>query len=371
MVLGAGKSTFLNVLSARQKASSGLFSLNGRNYSCYEWYTLASGHRFQNLIGFVPQDDQGVYSEFTVFENLFWAGKFQLPHHTDNKEVRKLADSVIHSLGLDHVRDIRVGSLHKRGISGGERRRCSIGISMMAKPHLLFLDEPTSGLDASSSATVIKLLKTLTKERNLTVMCSIHQPRQKIFSMFNSLIFLSTGGKLIYSGEASLARPYFERLGYVNEEEHNPADFLLDISSGVLKRKHHPKDIHSHDLSATWTDMMMQFETPTIHTTQNIERYKTKHPHLRPPALKQFLFQTQRCILLMNKSFKVKIMDTMIIISGAALLTLLEGVMVLTHEYNEAPVAFHILVKINENPDIIPLNRLWYFSMSPINDWLQ
>jgi ABC-type multidrug transport system ATPase subunit len=346
-----------------------VFTLNGRQYSCHEWYTLISGHHFQ--IGFVPQDDQGVYSEFTVFQNLFWAGRFQLPHQTSNDEVRKLADSVIFSLGLDLVRDTRVGSVHKRGISGGERRRCSIGLSMMAKPHILFLDEPTSGLDASSSTTVITILKKLTKERNLSVLCSIHQPRQKIFSMFNSLIFLGNGGKLVYSGEAKLARPYFERLGFLNDEESNPADFLLDISSGVLARTHHPKEIISDELSVTWKDMMMQFETPAINTTKEVEINKTNGNELRPPAFKQFVFQTQRCFLLMKKSLKVKVMDTLIIISGATLLTLLEGVVVLAHDFNEAPLPFHVLMKVKENPNSIPLKRMWYFSMTPINDWLQ
>lgn len=64
-------------------------------------------------------------------------------------------------------------------------------------------------------------------------------------------------------------------------------------------------------------------------------------------------------------------MDTFIIAGGASLITFLDGVMVLTHDYNEFSVPFHVLMNVKENPDSIPLKLMWYFSMTPIDDSLQ
>lgn len=88
-------------------------------------------------------------------------------------------DDVIEKLGLDKVRNVRIGDGEKRGISGGEMRRVSIGLELVARPDVLILDEPTSGLDSVSAAKVASVLRSLAHdEKNPTVViASIHQPR--------------------------------------------------------------------------------------------------------------------------------------------------------------------------------------------------
>mmetsp|Transcript_10771 Transcript_10771/g.22367 ORF Transcript_10771/g.22367 Transcript_10771/m.22367 type:complete len:602 (-) Transcript_10771:246-2051(-) len=105
----------------------------------------------------------------------------------------------------------------------------------MALPSILFLDEPTSGLDASSALLVMQSLNHLVKNDGVTVVSVIHQPRKFIFDLFDSLILLGVGGKLIYHGPTAGAEPYFGTLNYVLPKGESVADWLIDISSGRLE----------------------------------------------------------------------------------------------------------------------------------------
>ena len=83
----------------------------------------------------------------TVSEALLFAARLRLPEYVTDAEKRQRVEDVLEQLGLTHVRDSRIGgrSSHARGISGGEMRRVSIGLELVASPDLLILDEPTSG----------------------------------------------------------------------------------------------------------------------------------------------------------------------------------------------------------------------------------
>lgn len=94
---------------------------------------------------------------------------------------------MIEELGLQSCADTRVGNEATRGLSGGERRRLSIGEVLITDPGLLFLDEPTSGLDAATSLSVIQTLRTLAASGR-TIVCTVHQPRSNIFTLFDKLM---------------------------------------------------------------------------------------------------------------------------------------------------------------------------------------
>jgi len=188
----------------------------------------------RHCIGFVPQDDI-VYAELTVRENLIYAGKFQLPKGTSQGEIEELADETLANLGLSRVADSLVGDVRRRGVSGGEKKRVNIGLELMRKPACLFLDEPTSGLDASSALLVMSSLKHLVDVQGVTVVSVIHQPRKFIFDLFDSLILLGVGGKMVYHGHTNMAYQYFHDLQYHLPAGESIADWLIDISSGRLK----------------------------------------------------------------------------------------------------------------------------------------
>lgn len=168
---GAGKTCLLNCLCGRAYygETKGTILVNGHE---------ASIEDFKHSVGFVPQDDI-VYAELTVRENLIYSGRFRLPRVTTDREIEELADETLASLGLSRVADSPVGDIRRRGVSGGERKRVSIGLELMALPSIckfwsisletmctdrpihksisfcfllymwrisVFLDEPTSGL---------------------------------------------------------------------------------------------------------------------------------------------------------------------------------------------------------------------------------
>ena len=184
-------------------------------------------------MGFVPQDDI-VYAELTVFENLIFAGRFKLPRGTAQEMIELLAEEVLADLGLSRVANSLVGDVYRRGISGGEKKRVNIGLELMAKPSILFLDEPTSGLDSSSAMVVMTSLNNLVRNQGMTVCSVIHQPRQQIFEQFDSLILLGVGGRMVYHGNILTVLPYFEKRGYSLPDGESIADWIIDISSGRL-----------------------------------------------------------------------------------------------------------------------------------------
>ena len=82
-------------------------------------------------------------------------------------------DSVVQRLGLNECKDTMVGGSGRIGISGGERKRTSIGYELITEPSVLLLDEPTSGLDSSTSKRILKLLKN-EAQRGMSILATIH-----------------------------------------------------------------------------------------------------------------------------------------------------------------------------------------------------
>lgn len=176
------------------------------------------------------QDDV-LYPHLTVTETLLYTALLRLPSTISRDEKASIAEAVMIELGLTACRDSIIGNSAKRGVSGGERKRVSIGQELLINPSLLFLDEPTSGLDSTTAGRIVLTLSNLTKG-NRTVVMSIHQPSSGIFYMFQKVLLLS-GGHPIYFGKASSAMDYIASVGYAPSVQMNPADFLLDIANGM------------------------------------------------------------------------------------------------------------------------------------------
>ena len=223
---GAGKTSLLNALCGRAHYGdvSGEITINGN---------MAKIEDQTHSMGFVPQDDI-VYAELTVFENLVFAGRFKLPRGTSTDTIECLAEEVLADLGLSRVANSVVGDVHRRGVSGGEKKRVNIGLELMAKPPILFLDEPTSGLDSSSAMVVMSSLNNLVKSNGMTICSVIHQPRQQIFEQFDSLILLGVGGRMVYHGSVLCVFNYLVNSGYHLPDGESLADWMIDISSGRL-----------------------------------------------------------------------------------------------------------------------------------------
>lgn len=217
---GSGKTTLLNTLAERVTSSRlsqvGLATFNG-----------AEGvHSIRHA--YVMQQDI-LLPTLTVRETLRYAAELRLPPSTSAHDRTKVVEEVILELGLKECADTRIGNSQHRGCSGGEKRRVSIGVQLLANPSVLFLDEPTTGLDATSAFQLIRTLKKLA-QKGRTVITTIHQPRSEIWDLFDNLIILSKGSP-VYSGSIPDCLPWFEALDYHIPPFVNPAEFVIDIAA--------------------------------------------------------------------------------------------------------------------------------------------
>ncbi|VFQ89238.1 unnamed protein product [Cuscuta campestris] len=120
----------------------------------------------------------------------------------------------------------------RRGVSGGERKRVSIGQEMLVNPSLLLLDEPTSGLDSTAAQRIVTTMRGLSRGGR-TVVMTIHQPSSRLFYSFDKVMLLCEGSTL-YFGKGCEVMNYFSGIGFSPSVSMNPSDFLLDLANGVL-----------------------------------------------------------------------------------------------------------------------------------------
>eukprot|EP00392_Amoebophrya_sp_AT5.2_P014273 g14420.t1 len=199
---GGGKSTLLNLLSARQKwTREQEQSLNVRFSSATTTSTprhlreRLSPTTLKNLSSYVMQDDSLLPTD-TVFESILFSARMRLPQLTRGQAEAKTA-KLVDQLGLIDAKDVFVGSSLIKGISGGQRKRTSVGVEMVTDPQLCFLDEPTSGLDSGSAMRLVTFLKQYARETNAVIVCTIHQPSPTLFTMFDRVLLLKKGEVLL------------------------------------------------------------------------------------------------------------------------------------------------------------------------------
>lgn len=239
---GAGKTTFMSALAGKATGctKSGLVLINGKPESI---------HSYKKIVGFVPQDDI-VHGNLTVEENLRFSAWCRLSTKLPRAEKVLIVERVLMNLGLQEVRDSLVGTVEKRGISGGQRKRVNVGLEMVIEPSLLFLDEPTSGLDSSSSRLLLKALKHEALA-GVNICMVVHQPSYTLFKMFDDLILLAKGGLMVYHGSVRNVEEYFGGLGIHVPERVNPPDYYIDILEGMVEPSQ-SSSINYKDLPLRW-----------------------------------------------------------------------------------------------------------------------
>ncbi|XP_053211987.1 ATP-binding cassette subfamily G member 4-like [Panonychus citri] len=293
---GSGKSTLLQCLSGcKQKNRSGKVEviLNSQPSSSVN---LSNGKKIENLpsssssispscsssssskkphmkICYIPQADH-LIPTLTVYETLIYASKLRnLSQKCDNYHSIRV-ETIMADLNLTCSRSVMV-----KRISGGQRKRLSIGLELLGSPDIFLLDEPTSGLDSSNALQCVQLLKRLANNNNsssindqsphimsimdniimtngnncgenkpqqstgssssssgLAIVASIHQPSAKILSQFDKIYLMSFDGRCIYFGPPSEMVTIFSTFDLNCPAYHNPADFAIEIASGDYGR---------------------------------------------------------------------------------------------------------------------------------------
>lgn len=220
---GSGKTTLIQILCGRANATK--YQVDGN----LTYNDRALSKSVRRKVGFVMQDDV-LYQALTVRETLAYAAALRMPSTIPQHEKKKRVEELITLLGLEKCAQSTIGGGNAfRGISGGERRRVSIGVELVIDPAVLFLDEATSGLDSTIALRVFEVLKDLAT-MGRTVVSSLHQPSSRMYSAMDKVLLLGKGRRMYY-GAASEAMTTMESFGYTPEFKVNPADFLLDLAS--------------------------------------------------------------------------------------------------------------------------------------------
>lgn len=209
---GAGKSTLLKALLGIEPHAQGTVYLNGddlkNNFNIY-----------RNLIGYVPQQDI-VHTNLKVKEVLYYAAKLRLPPDIN---VQEAVERTLERIELTERQNTLVKSL-----SGGQLKRVSIGVELLAEPKLFFLDEPTSGLDPGLDKRMMQLLRKLADEGR-TIILVTHATNN--ITLCDLLVFLGLGGNLCYFGPPGNATKFFQ----VNSGDFSDIYLKLETQEGVLQ----------------------------------------------------------------------------------------------------------------------------------------
>jgi ABC-type multidrug transport system ATPase subunit/pSer/pThr/pTyr-binding forkhead associated (FHA) protein len=189
---GAGKSTLMEALNGSRPSHGGEVLLNSANlYSEF--------HALRALMGYLPQEDI-LHRQLTINECLYYAARLRLPDDFSETEIWQRVKEVVQALELTEHADKRIAAL-----SGGQRKRVSLGIELLSKPALLFADEPTAGQDPRSEMKLMQLFREIAN-RGSTVVINTHLLGS--FSLLDKVAVL-VRGKLAYFGGSQEMLPYF------------------------------------------------------------------------------------------------------------------------------------------------------------------
>lgn len=223
---GAGKTTLLEILAGTiiPGRISGNILVNN--------LPMNVSH-FRKVSGYVTQDET-LFPLLTVQETLSYSARLRLnaPREKADARVQKL----LKELGLEHVASTRVGSESTRGISGGEKRRLSIGAELVHDPPVLLLDEPTSGLDSASALHVMSLLKSMAQNQCKTIIVTIHQPGFRILDLIDKVVLLSNG-VVLHNGSLLHLQERLQFAGHVIPCHVNVLEFAIDATESLHTNK--------------------------------------------------------------------------------------------------------------------------------------
>ncbi|KAK8963782.1 ABC transporter G family member 39 [Platanthera guangdongensis] len=256
IVLGppsSGKSTFLHALSGKLDPA---LKISGKvRFNEQEIKPLT----FKQLCTYVSQQDLH-HAEMTVRDTLDFSScmfgtnnLFEILHGVAGREMasaKKLAPEIdallqaisgrkgsnlttnyiLKLLGLEDCADVIIGDEMRRGISGGQKKRVTIGEMLVSLARSFFMDDISTGLDSSTTYVIIKFLRQMAHIMDITMVISLIQPSPEIFELFDDIILLNQG-YIIYQGSRETVLEFFEFMGFKCPERKNIADFLQEVTS--------------------------------------------------------------------------------------------------------------------------------------------
>ncbi|KAK6462332.1 ABC transporter family protein [Scheffersomyces coipomensis] len=275
---GSGKTTLLNYLCSRLSKSS---NFNGSGSMFINGWQSLTTEELSQIAGYVSQHDTSLIPNLTVRETLYFQAQLRFPKSENRSEIPALINTLIRKMGLKDCAETLIGSEFVKGISGGERRRVSIATQLLSRPKILFLDEPTSGLDSATALSILTLINDLAKWNKSTIILTIHQPNEDMIKQFDTILLLSKGGKVIYSGESTRVKTYFESMKYPIPHNQNIANHILDLVSRSMEEEEETFQQRILYLIYQWKQHGTEYQ-PTIPRHEiSLEYYKRKRSPFR------------------------------------------------------------------------------------------
>lgn len=292
---GAGKSSLLNALTGF--CSDGITGkINAGGIETLMTPEKQSKSSFAKHCSYILQDDM-LNPLFTVEEIMTMAAHLKLGGALSEVAKQKVINDILCTLGLSATIVTRCGRL-----SGGQKKRLSIALELIDNPPVIFLDEPTTGLDSVSSSQCISTLKMLAREGR-TIVCTIHQPSAKVYSIFDH-VFVLAEGMLVYDGVSSNTIPFLSSVGLICPKYHNPADFMLEVTNCEYGNFNERLSIATREKNDETKDKV---EVEPVHIEHNIKSNINKTAVLinSPSELYKFLILLNRCLMQMHRDWMI------------------------------------------------------------------
>ncbi|KAF9888082.1 hypothetical protein FE257_009347 [Aspergillus nanangensis] len=261
---GSGCSTFLKVIGNQR---SGYKSVDGDvRYGGTDSETMAEKYRSEVLYN--PEDDLH-YATLTVRDTLLFALKTRtpdkesrLPGETRKEYQETFLSAIAKLFWIEHALGTRIGNELIRGVSGGEKKRVSIGEALVTKASTQCWDNSTRGLDASTALEYVQSLRSLTDMANASTLVALYQASENLYNLFDKVILIEEG-KCAYYGPTANAKAYFERLGFECPPRWTTPDFLTSVS-----------DPHARRVKKGWEDRIPRSATEfqSIYSKSDIQK---------------------------------------------------------------------------------------------------
>jgi ABC-type multidrug transport system ATPase subunit len=334
---GAGKTTLLLTLAGLEKPSKGEIKINGFDIN-------EQKENIQGVIGFVSQDDL-LIEELTVYQNLYYNAKLCFSHFTE-EQLHKRVMETLEDLGLDQRKDLTVGSVLDKKISGGQRKRLNIALELIREPAILFLDEPTSGLSSRDSENVIDLLKELSLKGKL-IFVVIHQPSSDIYKMFDKMVIMDTGGYPAYYGSPVEAVTYFKKATHQVDSNRgqcetcgnvNPEQIFNIIEAKVVDEYGQPTSKRKIT-PVQWNDMYK--ERFKINRIEDVKE--------EPPRSLSIPNKIKQATIFATRDFLSKMSNKQYLLINLLEAPLLATILAFIIKYKNAPSGKEYIFRFNDN----------------------
>jgi ATP-binding cassette, subfamily G (WHITE), member 2, PDR len=239
---GAGKTTLLDVIGQKKTSGSATGDIFVNGIAMAE---------MAHKVGYVEQADSHLPTS-TVFESVLFSANLRMPESTSSEKRLARVNAILETLDLWEVRHMRVGTTED-GLPPHLRKKLTIAVEMVIDPSILLLDEPTTGLDAAGAMNVIRSVQFVCQRDQRTVICTIHQPSEELFEMFDDMLLLQRGGRQVYHGAVDQMANYFESAGFEWDHDANAADVALQVLETVgpsAKKKASDRELDDSDDSS-------------------------------------------------------------------------------------------------------------------------